>query len=541
MVVDYNLVCEDGGRKSLSRICWETYAVLMVFIFPFGIPLTFGVLLYQRRYDLCPKMKVRGVSYILFRQDDWGNEVESPEGSKQRCAHLLFLTEMYEPHCFWFEVVESWRRLMLSSMLVLFDDDSLVRSTVAIFVCLFNIKIFSYYEPFVDYDDDRLAEAAQWQLFVVLFAVLLIHMEKLSNDDDYLLSPFLIMVTTFSFILMLALFARILYQQSFLLSSKSGKSKRVSNSCVVRPILDNESLVNRSHTLSVVPSDLTTFTGQGGAEPVNNKEIGEPALEQLTLRVDSWEKRLQKCLSSGKSQESACRELYEYLGFEDSFPGLGEGSRIISELFARSEAHIPENMYDIADFKDLLEVLAGPIAKVKEMQKLGAMGVVKESDINYQQRGEETDGSRYACVIDMGANSSLTHSNGSSSISQDLLDNEAQDRYIGRDTGRQTSTNSEELAVDNEDDNASSFYSSDESLRCIRQEPGERSQEVLLENEDDNSSFYSSDTSDHADDKDRHVQAPEAGWSIHRQRTELKKQEVAADSDDDISTAYSSD
>ena len=573
MAVDYNLVCEDGGRKSFSRICWETYAVLMVFIFPLGIPLTFGVLLYQRRYDLCPKMKVRGVSYILFRQDDWGKEVEPPEGSKQRCAHLLFLTEMYEPHCFWFEVVESWRRLMLSCILVLFDDGSLMRSTVAIFVCLFNIKIFSYYEPFVDYDDDRLAEAAQWQLFVILFVVLLIHMDKLSNDDDYFLSPFLIMVTIFSFVLMLALFVRIWYQHSFPLSSKSDKSRRVSNSSAVTPILDNESSVNRSLTFSVVPSDLTTFTGQGGAEPVNNKEIGEPALEQLTLRVDSWEKRLQECLSSEKCQESICRELYEYLGFEDFFPGLGQGSRKISELFARSEAQIPENISDITDFKDLLEVLAGPIAKVKEMQKLGAMGAVKESDIIDQKRRAETDGSRYACVIDMDVNSSMTHSNESSNISQDLLDNGAQDRYIGRDAERQTSTKSEELAVDNEDDNASSFYSSDGSLRYIRQEPGERSQEVDLENEDDNSSFYSSDgslrnirqeprdvsqgiavnneddnssfyssdASDRADDKDRYVQAPEAGRSIHRERRELKEQEVAADSDDDISSAYSSD
>ena len=207
------------------------------------------------------------------------------------------------------------------------------------------------------------------------------------------------------------------------------------------------------------------------------------------------------------------------------------------------------------------------------MQKLGAMGAVKESDIIDQKRRAETDGSRYACVIDMDINSSMTLSNESSNISQDLLDNGAQDRYIGRDAERQTSTKSEELAVDNEDDNASSFYSSDESLRYIREEPGERSQEVGLENEDDNSSFYSSDgslrsirqeprdvsqgiavnneddnssfyssdASDRADDKDRYVQAPEAGRSIHRQRTELKEQEVAADSDDDISSAYSSD
>ena len=282
------------------------------------------------------------------------------------------------------------------------DDGSLMRSNGNL--CLLIQYQISYYEPFVDYDG--LAEAAQWQLFVILFAVLLIHMDKLSNDDDYFLSPFLIIVTIFSFVLMLALFARIWYQHSFSLSSKSDKSRRVSNSSAVTPILDNESSVNRSLTLSVVPSDLTTFTGQGGAEPVNNKEIGEPALEQLTLRVDSWEKRLQECLSSEKCQESICRELYEYLGFEDFFPGLGQGSRKISELFARSEAQIPENISDITDFKDLLEVLAGPIAKVKEMQKLGAMGAVKESDIIDQKRRAETDGSRYACVIDMDVNSS---------------------------------------------------------------------------------------------------------------------------------------
>ena len=68
---------------------------------------------------------------------------------------------MYEPHCFWFEIVESWRRLMLSSMLILLDDGSIMQVIVAIFICLLNIKIFTYYEPFDDDDDDRLAEAAQ--------------------------------------------------------------------------------------------------------------------------------------------------------------------------------------------------------------------------------------------------------------------------------------------------------------------------------------------------------------------------------------------
>ena len=41
-VIDYTLVCESNGSKSSTRVFWETYAIVMIFLFPLGIPLMFA-------------------------------------------------------------------------------------------------------------------------------------------------------------------------------------------------------------------------------------------------------------------------------------------------------------------------------------------------------------------------------------------------------------------------------------------------------------------------------------------------------------------
>ena len=74
----------------------------MMFVYPLGIPLAFAVLLYQHRYDLCPRLKERGVSYLFTRTSDWEDDGnERSKESEERVAHLSFLHEMYETPCFW--------------------------------------------------------------------------------------------------------------------------------------------------------------------------------------------------------------------------------------------------------------------------------------------------------------------------------------------------------------------------------------------------------------------------------------------------------
>ena len=212
MVIDYSLICESNGHKSGQRLFWEIYAILMVLVFPIGVPLTFGILLYHRRYDLCPKMREYGTSYIFIRQDDWAHDVEIiSESRRNRCAHLAFLTDIYKPHCFWFEVAESLRRVALGSMLMLFDNASLTQCTIAIIFCLGGIKVHNYYEPFIDNDDGRLAEGTHWQLFTIFFIVLSIsgNVIPTQNEDD--LGFLLVAITGFSLVMMLIILARRVY------------------------------------------------------------------------------------------------------------------------------------------------------------------------------------------------------------------------------------------------------------------------------------------------------------------------------------------
>merc|ERR1711988_2015228 len=135
------------------------------------------------------------------------NQVDSPritEEMREKTAHLTFLIHSYEPQMCWFEVFESMRRLMLSSMLILIDPGSSAQIVAAILICLVSIKFYSFYLPFVEDSDDVLAEAAQWQTFCVFFSALLIRVDATgeSPSSQMLLSMLLIVIVTSGSLLM---------------------------------------------------------------------------------------------------------------------------------------------------------------------------------------------------------------------------------------------------------------------------------------------------------------------------------------------------
>ncbi|GMH80167.1 hypothetical protein TL16_g08430 [Triparma laevis f. inornata] len=101
-----------------------------------------------------------------------------------RVARLKFLWEPYEPQCYWFECVETVRKLMLTSGLVFFNAGTASQIAVAIFICLFSMRVYAGYKPFIKETHDRLAETAQWQLFLTLFGGLLIKVD-VTTEDGY--------------------------------------------------------------------------------------------------------------------------------------------------------------------------------------------------------------------------------------------------------------------------------------------------------------------------------------------------------------------
>ena len=101
-----------------------------------------------------------------------------------RVARLKFLWEPYEPQCYWFECVETVRKLMLTSGLIFFNAGTASQIAVAIFICLFSMRVYAGYKPFIKETHDRLAETAQWQLFFTLFGGLLIKVD-VTTEDGY--------------------------------------------------------------------------------------------------------------------------------------------------------------------------------------------------------------------------------------------------------------------------------------------------------------------------------------------------------------------
>ena len=206
MNADYSLTCWTNGDSmfdgdmSSSRKGWVIYACLMFFIYPVGIPCFFAVLLWGERSKLCPPLEEYGVRYLFIRHSKWEVIKESRGGD----SILSFLASSYQPHAFWFEVFESYRRLFLSSMLIFFADGSAAQVVVAMLLNLFSIKVQSYYCPYTDDYDDMLAEVAQWQLFCVFFAALLIRVDTTGDSaaDQRSLAGILIFLTSVGFMVL---------------------------------------------------------------------------------------------------------------------------------------------------------------------------------------------------------------------------------------------------------------------------------------------------------------------------------------------------
>ena len=151
-------------RDSLrSSQFWEKYALIMIGIYPFGIPLLYGILLYRKRKILL----------------DGEQRLEDA-----RVQGISFLWKMYEPSCWWFEVFECMRRLSLTGLIIFVYPDSPTQTVVAMLLAIISIKIYAWQQPFVDDSDDFLAEVTQYSIFFTLLSALIIKVD-VTKDEGY--------------------------------------------------------------------------------------------------------------------------------------------------------------------------------------------------------------------------------------------------------------------------------------------------------------------------------------------------------------------
>ena len=155
MTVDYSVSCVSS--KYQFGFVW---AIISIFVYPIGIPVYYIYVLYSAKYDI----RSRGDS---VKADDVRDR-------NIRLAPLKLLFELYKPRFWYWEVVETAYRLLLTGILVIIAQGSGVQIIVGIMVALFFLKLCDIYRPYDDEKVQLLRDISQWQIFFVLFVALLL-------------------------------------------------------------------------------------------------------------------------------------------------------------------------------------------------------------------------------------------------------------------------------------------------------------------------------------------------------------------------------
>jgi hypothetical protein len=189
-----------------------TFAVAMIVLYPVGIPLMYFTLLYRNRDEIADRDSI--ISQPETAVDE-NNSKKSPkkatqvkvslkatamnsgEGStrlaakvetagvvyvlSRSAARLSFLWEAYEPRFWYWEIIETTRRIMLTAVLSVLDPGSSGQSIVAVLIALFYIKVYGYFNPYREDSDDILSETGQFQIFFTFFCALIIQNDLLTK------------------------------------------------------------------------------------------------------------------------------------------------------------------------------------------------------------------------------------------------------------------------------------------------------------------------------------------------------------------------
>jgi len=163
--VDYSIDCNGDFYNNLLL----PYAGLMILLYPLGIPLMYFLLLWGVRDELDPYPDDLRKSQVTRAHD--------PD-----LRHLTFLFLTYRPKSWWFEVLECFRRLILTAGLVFFLDGTAMQIVIGMALALGAVKILGQVKPYYDRIDSILAEITQWAIFFTLFSALLIRVEVADPD-----------------------------------------------------------------------------------------------------------------------------------------------------------------------------------------------------------------------------------------------------------------------------------------------------------------------------------------------------------------------
>ena len=87
---------------------------------------------------------------------------------------ISFLWEAYKPEYWYWELVETTRRILLTAVLSIYSTGTTEQTVVGIIMAFIFMKIYSHFDPYVSDADSKLAELGQTQIVATYFAAVVI-------------------------------------------------------------------------------------------------------------------------------------------------------------------------------------------------------------------------------------------------------------------------------------------------------------------------------------------------------------------------------
>lgn len=130
-----------------------------------------------------------------------GNLATKKDPDSHMALMISFLYEAYEPEYWYWEVIETTRRLMLTAVLSVCGTGSAAQSIFAVLLALMYIKLYGFYSPYNIQADDIVAETGQFQIFLSFLGALIYQRQLLGTEWNDWVSLVLILINTSVFFL----------------------------------------------------------------------------------------------------------------------------------------------------------------------------------------------------------------------------------------------------------------------------------------------------------------------------------------------------
>jgi len=159
LIADYSINCNSASYSTFAA-----FAGLMLVVYPLGIPLMYSWLLVQKKEKIKKEVRVREADEDLIGME--------------------FLFDNYRPECWYFEIVVTVLRLMMTGVLGLIEPGSATQLSCGMMMAIAGMLVSSWYMPYLEKRDNVLSTLSYVQIFFVMLCALVLKSQEFAEGVD---------------------------------------------------------------------------------------------------------------------------------------------------------------------------------------------------------------------------------------------------------------------------------------------------------------------------------------------------------------------